>query len=78
MFYKDSFGITSLRENGILKTDAKENRQFQTAFTREGDSDQPSKGASQFSSMGDITVDPKGVSKLLEGLTLLKILARMV
>ena len=51
------FGITSLRENAILKTDAKEkadicNRQFQTAFTQEGDSDRPSKGACPFSSMG--------------------------
>ena len=40
---KDPFGITSLRENGILlKTDTKEqadicNRQFQPAFTRECD-----------------------------------------
>ena len=46
---KDTFGITSLRENGILKTDTKEradicNRQFQSAFTREADSDPPSKG----------------------------------
>ena len=41
---KDACGIASLRENGILKTDTKEkanicNRQFQSAFTREGDSD---------------------------------------
>ena len=54
---KDAYGITSLRENGILKTDSKEkanicNRQFQSAFTREDDSDPPSKGASPFSSMG--------------------------
>ena len=74
---KDAFGITSLKENGILKTDAKEkadicNRQFQSAFTHEGDSDSPSKGASPFSSMGDITVDPKGVSKLLNGLNVHK------
>ena len=60
-----AFGITSLRENGILKTDSKEkanicNRQFQSAFTREDDSDPPYKEASPFSSMGDITVDPKG------------------
>ena len=65
------FGIASLRENGILKTDTKEkvnicNRQFQSAFTREGDSDPPSKGVSPFSHMGDITVDPKGVAKQLE------------
>ena len=50
---KDAFGIASLRENGILKTNTKEkanicNRQFQSAFTREGDSDPPSKGASPF------------------------------
>ena len=54
---KDAFGITSHRENGILKTDSKEkanicNRQFQSAFTREGDSDPPSKGANLFSPWG--------------------------
>ena len=32
----------------------------------------PSKGASPFSSMGDITVDPKGVAKLLDGLNVHK------
>ena len=69
---KDAYGITSLRENGILKTDSKEkanicNRQF-----REDGSDPPSKGASPFSSMGDITVDPKGVAKLLDGLNVHK------
>ena len=74
---KDEFEITSLRENGILKTNAKEkadicNRQFQSAFTREGDSDPPSKGASPFSSMGDITVDRKGVTKVLDGLNIHK------
>ena len=70
---KDTFGITSLRENRILKTDAKEkanicNRQFQSPFTPKGNYDTPSKRASSFSSMGDITVGPKGVTKLLEGL----------
>ena len=35
---------------------------------RQGDSDPPSKGASPFSPMGDITVDPKGVAKLLDEL----------
>ena len=49
---KEAFGITSLRENGILKTDFNEkanicNRQFQSAFARESDSDPPSKGASR-------------------------------
>ena len=71
------FGITSLRENGILKTDTKEkanicNRQFQSAFTCEADSDPPSKEASPLSFMGEITVDPKGVAKQLDGLNVLK------
>ena len=35
-------------------------------------SDPPSKGASPFSSMGDITVDLKGIAKLLDGLNVLK------
>ena len=53
---KDVFGTTSLREIRILKTDSNEkanicNVQFQSAFTREDDSDPPSKGASPFSSM---------------------------
>ena len=60
-----------------FKTDAKEkagicNRQFQLAFRRKGDSDPPSKGASPFSSIWDITVDPKGVAKLLDGLNVHK------
>ena len=68
---KDAFGIASLRENGTLKTDTKEkadicNRQFQSVFTCEADSDLPSKGASLFTSMGEITVDRKGVTKLLD------------
>ena len=74
---KDAFGITSLRENATLKTDTKEkadicNRQFQSVFTCEADSDLPSKGASPFTSMGEITVDPKGVTKLLDGLNVHK------
>ena len=36
------------------------------------DSDPPSKGVSLFSSMGDITVDPKGVAKALDGLNIHK------
>ena len=69
--------ITLNRENGILKTDTIEkanicNRQFQSAFTLEVDSDPPSKGASPFSSTGEITVDPKGVAKLLDGLNVHK------
>ena len=74
---KDAYWITSLRENGILKTGSKEkanicNRQFQSAFTHEDDSDPPSKGFSPFSSMGDITVDPKGVANLLDALNVHK------
>ena len=62
---KDAFGINSLRENGILKTDTLDKaniciRQFESAFTRESDTEIPSKGTSPFSPMGEITVDPKG------------------
>ena len=69
--------ITSLRENGTLRTDTKGkanncNRQFQSVFTREGNSDPPSKGACPFSSMRDITVDLKGVAKLLDGVNVHK------
>ena len=66
---KDAFGNTTLRENGILKTDTLDkanicNRQFQSAF--------PSKDASPFTPIGDITVDPKWVLKLLDNLKLQK------
>ena len=74
---KEASGITSLRENGILKTDTEEkanicNRQFQSAFTREADTEIPLKGASPFSSMDEITVDPVGVAKLLTKLNIHK------
>ena len=56
---KAAFGITSLRENGILKTDSKEKKPtFVIGNSIQPDSDLPSKGASPFCSMGDITVDP--------------------
>ena len=38
----------------------------------EGDSDPPTKGASPFSSIVDITVDPKGDAKMLDGLNVHK------
>ena len=65
---KDAFGITSLRKNGILKTETKYkanicNAQFQSAFTREADSDLPSKGQSPFTAIDEITVDLNGVIK---------------
>ena len=74
---KEASAITSLRENGILKTDTVEkanicNRQFQSAFTREADTEIPLKGASPFSSMEEITVDPVGVPKLLTKLNIHK------
>ena len=74
---KDAFGITSLRENRILKTDTLDkanicNKQFESAFTRESDSEIPCKGTSPFTPMGEITVDPKGVLKLLNSLNIHK------
>ena len=74
---KDAFGINSLRENGILKTDTLDkanicNRQFESAFTREPDTEIPSKGTSPFTPMGEITSDPKGVLKLLNNLNIHK------
>ena len=49
----DAFGINTLRENGILKTGTIDkanicNRQFQSAITRESDTEIPSKGTSSF------------------------------
>ena len=74
---KDAFGITTLRENGILKTETLDkanicHKQFQSAFTRKSDSEIPSKGTSPFTLMAEITVDPKGVFKLLNGLNINK------
>ena len=68
---KDAFGINSLRENGILKTDTLDKANI-SAFTRESDTEIPSKGTSPFTPMGEITVDPKGVLKLLNNLNIHK------
>ena len=73
----DAFGINTLRENRILKTDTLDKanickRQFQSAFTRESDDEIPSKGTSHFTPMGEITVDPNGVLKLLNNLKIHK------
>ena len=73
----DAFGINTLRENGILKTDTLDKanickRQFQSAFTRESDAEILSIGTSPFTPMGEITVDPNGVLKLLNNLKIHK------
>ena len=71
---KDAFGITTLRDNGILKTDTDKanicNKQFYSAFTRESDSVIPCKGTSPFTPMGEILIGPKEVFKLLNGLNI--------
>ena len=46
--------------------------QFESAFTRESDTGILSKGTSPFIPMGEITVDPKGVLKLLNNLNIHK------
>ena len=74
---KDAFVITTLRENGILKTDTLDkanicNKQFESAFTRESDSEIPCKDTSPFTPMDEITVDPKRVLKLLNSLNIHK------
>ena len=71
----DAFGINTLRENGILKTDTLDkanicNRQFQ--LSSKSDDEIPSKGTSPFTPMGEITVDPNGVLKLLNNLKIHK------
>ena len=73
----DAFGINTLRENGILKTDTIDkanicNRQFQSAFTHKSDDEISSKGTSPFTPMGEITVDPNDVLKLLNNLKIHK------
>ena len=46
--------------------------QFQSAFTHESDDEIPSKGTSPFTPMGEITVDPNEVLKLLNNLKIHK------
>ena len=75
---QDASGINTLRENGILKTDTLDkanicNRQFQSAFTRGSNDEIPSKGTSPFIAVGEITVYPKGVIKLLNNLNIHKV-----
>ena len=68
---------TRLGSTHLGKTDTLDkanicNRQFQSAFTRESDDEIPSKGTSPFTPMGEITVDPNGVLKLLNNLKIHK------
>ena len=72
---RDASGISALRENGVLGTDTLDkanicNGQFRSAFTRESDGEIPFKGTSPFTAMGEITVDPNGVIKLLNNLNI--------
>ena len=73
----DMSGITTLRENRILKTDTLDmakicSRQFQPAFTHKSNDEIPFRGASPFTAMGEITVDPKGVIKILDNLNVMQ------
>ena len=68
---------TTALERSVMNTDTLDKanickRQFESAFTRESDTEIPSKGTSQFSPIGEITVDPKGVLKLLNNLNIHK------
>ena len=57
----------TLREYGILKKLILRKRLlFVTGNSKQANSDPSSKGASPFSSMGGITVNPKGITKLLD------------
>jgi hypothetical protein len=62
--------ISSLRENGILRTDSKDkanilNHQFHSVFTEEGSGTLPPLGTGQFPKMNDIYVNPNGVRSYL-------------
>ena len=73
---KDTFRSTSFRENIILKTDTKDKanfckRQVQSAFTVQQPLNFPQKRLVLFS-MENITVDPKGIARMLGGLNVHK------
>ena len=62
--------ISSLRENGILRTDSKDkanilNNQFHSVFTEEGSGTLPQLGTGQYNKMKDIYVNPNGVRSYL-------------
>ena len=70
---KDSTGVACLRENVILKTSVKDkadilNGQLESVYNREQADDPPSKGSSPYPVIGDLFIDPNGVSKLLDRL----------
>ena len=71
---KDSSGIPTLKDNGILITDSKQkaellNRQYQSQFTIERLDDMTTEPESNYPSMPDITVHTDEVTKLLKGLS---------
>ena len=71
---QDSNGVAPLKNNdGLLysDTDTKAdilNRQFHSVYTKEDMTNIPNKGRSPHPTMKDITVDTRGVHKLLKGL----------
>ena len=69
----DNSGISPLKEDGVLHGDPKRkaellNKQFSSVFTTEGDSDIPDMDQSNTPDAPDITVQEKGIHKLLKGL----------
>ena len=67
---KDTCGVSGLYDNDTLKSEPVEkanilNRQFQSVFTNEDISDIPNKGPSLYETMPIITIDSKGIEKLL-------------
>ena len=70
---RDSSGVSCFWENGILKTGNKDktdifSKQFGSVYTRENAGDVPLKGPSPYLDIEDISIDPKGVKKLLDRL----------
>ena len=77
VYLSNLFKKTRLRSHHSEKTEflrqiLREKPTFVIGNLREDDSDPPSKGVSPFSYIGDITADPKGVAKLLDGLNVHK------
>ena len=70
----DSSGIAPLKEDGVLHGDQKRkaellNKQFSSVFTTEGHSDIPDMGQNNTPDAPDITVQKRGIQKLLKGLS---------
>ena len=74
---QENIGVSALKENGVLYSDSHKkaeilNKQFSSVFTRDSTRNQAKLYGPSYPSINPLTIDVKGVEKLLAGLNISK------